>query len=562
MGVVYAGNDPLLKRKVAIKTVLPPNQSAELSWDVLVQRLAREAQAAAVLNHPNIIAVYDVVPVDKMFCVVMEFVNGKSVSDLAPLGLIASSEFAVRIVREAAAALDHAHSRGVIHRDVKPSNIIVNEAGVAKLADFGIAKMLGSATDLTQNVALGTVEYMSPEQVNMKQVDGRADQYSLGVMAYGLLTGSRIYDADTVGAWLANLMTQPVPAATSRNATLPAAVDAVFARVLAKTPGERYESCTAFANDLAQVLLGMSATQAFPQLRPSSGEVRPPLPPPLAVGSGGAAGANTVVMPATVRKKSPWVWIAGAVAALVLAGGGTWMMLNRSLPEALKMTSGDMVLVQKGDALLGQNPHPVYLPAFYIDKTEVSNKSYLEFCRATGRVPPVGLVEQDPSLPVVNVTYDDATSFAKWAGKRLPTGLEWERAARGTRGLVYPWGNELRYDLMNLPEPPNTSTAGLKPADSLPNGASPVGAVNMLGNVWEWTATPVAPDALRAEDLTHLVPGISPPLSIHEAYYQIRGGSYTSPIPRPQVPDLIWDSSPMPARVGQPALGFRCAKDP
>jgi formylglycine-generating enzyme required for sulfatase activity len=201
------------------------------------------------------------------------------------------------------------------------------------------------------------------------------------------------------------------------------------------------------------------------------------------------------------------------------------------------------------------------LPAgsFYIDRTEVTNRAYAEFCRATGRAEP----PEAPDLPVVNVSFEDAQAFARWAGKRLPTAAEWEQAARGLNGLVFPWGNDFRPGLANIPQSAaEARTASLSPAESNLPGASPCGALNMVGNVWEWVNTPAAPPqggefAAYREMFRDLTPALSPA----EPYYQVRGGSYRFYIPLEQAPALVHDSSPVPARARKPDIGFRCAKD-
>jgi eukaryotic-like serine/threonine-protein kinase len=175
MGVVYLGFDPLLKRRVAVKTVRSSSMvSGEQPWDVLVHCLQREARATAGLNHPNIVGVYDVVPDGEAISIVMEFVDGKSLAETVPDGSRFSPKSTVEILRCCAAALDHAHARGVIHRDVKPGNIMIDAVGAAKVTDFGIAKLAGdSSTYLTRGYVLGTLEYMSPEQMDARPVNGR-----------------------------------------------------------------------------------------------------------------------------------------------------------------------------------------------------------------------------------------------------------------------------------------------------------------------------------------------------------------------------------------------------
>jgi formylglycine-generating enzyme required for sulfatase activity len=201
----------------------------------------------------------------------------------------------------------------------------------------------------------------------------------------------------------------------------------------------------------------------------------------------------------------------------------------------------------------------VLVEVFYIDKTEVTNRAYAGFCRATGRPLPEGPAE----LPAVNVSFDDAQAFAQWAGKRLPTAGEWERAARGPKGLAFPWGNQLRDGVANIPSTPDAArSATLAPAGSHPEGASPFGALDMVGNVWEWVNTPASPppgDEFAA--YRSMFTDLSPPLTPSEPFYQVRGGSYRFYVPPENAAALVYDSSPVPARARKPDIGFRCAMD-
>lgn len=148
----------------------------------------------------------------------MEFVEGKSVDEIVPANSTASPEFTLRLIKDCASRLDHAHSRGIFHHDVKPGNIMLDDAaGSAKIADFGIAKLLTSSTDLTGGYAVGTLYYMSPEQMEARSVDGRSDQYSLAVVAYRLLTSRLTFDADTIATWCRSLATEPPVPASTRN---------------------------------------------------------------------------------------------------------------------------------------------------------------------------------------------------------------------------------------------------------------------------------------------------------------------------------------------------------
>jgi serine/threonine-protein kinase len=340
MGIVYAAFDPVLKRRVAIKTVLPDRDSSSQSWDVLVKRLAREAQSTAELSHPNIVGVYDVVEADGMFCVVMEFIDGKSLSQAFPAGSPVSAEFVMRMLWECAGALDHAHAHGLVHRDIKLANIMLDKSGVAKITDFGIAKHLNATSELTHGFAIGTLEYMSPEQLNAQPVDGRTDQYALAVVAYRLLTGFRTFDADSVGAWCHMLVNQAPTPPTLRNPALPAAVNAVLGRALAKNPQDRYESCSRFVEELGRALAAYSPT--------AESTMRMPIPP------------------AEAGRGRGWrMWAALAVLAAVV-GAGSYTIYTlvrrraevRLMPEAAQKAAEPTQAVAKEEKAAVPSPAP------------------------------------------------------------------------------------------------------------------------------------------------------------------------------------------------------------
>jgi serine/threonine-protein kinase len=246
MGAVLLGYDPTLQRQVAIKQVRPDGGTdAELhTW--LEKRLFREAQAAARLRHPGIVAVHDLLEEAGTGYIIMEYVAGRPLSAMLTPGQPADPDFALRVLQQTAAALDHAHGAGVVHCDIKPANIMIDETGTARITDFGIAKVAGSATQTTASITPGTLDYMAPERVCCQAVDGRADQYALAVVAYQLFTGARIYSADTVRSLVLQIAaTMPQPASRT-NPSLPAAVDSVLTRGLAKTPEGRYATCGEF----------------------------------------------------------------------------------------------------------------------------------------------------------------------------------------------------------------------------------------------------------------------------------------------------------------------------
>ena len=217
-----------------------------------------------------------------------------------------------------------------------------------------------------------------------------------------------------------------------------------------------------------------------------------------------------------------------------------------------------MVLINGGPALLGPDRHRVVANAFYIDKLEVSNAAYADFCHATGR--PLPEDAESPRLPVVNVPFPDAEAFAHWAGKRLPRAEEWEKAARGADGLRFPWGDLLDLSRVNLGGP--NAAARRAEVDSYPQGASPYGVLNLLGNVWEWVDERERPDESTLKQLANQdwARKLKPPPRLDETYVQIRGGSYLANRPE-DLAALVYGSALLPSRVRRPDVGFRCVKD-
>ena len=333
MGIVYLAFDSVLKRQVAIKCIRPPRAEQWLSSEQSSQRLLREAQAAGSLQHPNIVAVYDIVPNGDYPAIVMEYLDGRALSHFIEPGQPWPSQHAISVLKQCASALDHAHSRNVVHRDIKPSNIMVDAAGVIRITDFGIAKQLSATTDLTQGAALGTLEYMSPEQLNGTVVDGRSDQYSLAVMAYQLLTGCKIFDAQTIGAWCAMVLGQAPLAPSKRFQGLPPEVDRVFSRALAKGPAERYSSCGEFASDLERVLTLRNVRNAHEVPTPTASAEPKPIAAPSATSV--MSGIPLTALPAEHIRNTAEAWphrsikfVALAVTGCIALAAGSFLITH------------------------------------------------------------------------------------------------------------------------------------------------------------------------------------------------------------------------------------------
>jgi serine/threonine-protein kinase len=256
MGVVYRARDPRWRRPVALKTLAPNPAFSPAQAVAFENRFFAEGRIAAGLSHPGIVRVYESGrdPHTRTLFLALEYVEGRTLQDLltaAPLPW----RRALSIAAQVAEALGHAHARGVVHRDVKPANVLLLPSGEIKLTDFGLARLEGvpHATTLTGKL-FGTPLYMSPEQAMGEPVDGRSDLFSLGAILYGLLTGRRAFGADAIPAILRRVVhEEPIPPCRLVP-DLPARLDGLLARLLAKRPSDRYPSGHALSADIASLL--------------------------------------------------------------------------------------------------------------------------------------------------------------------------------------------------------------------------------------------------------------------------------------------------------------------
>ena len=341
MSTVYLAQQRSLERKVAIK-VMRRVFTADVDAAQIEKRFLLEGRMLAKLPHRNIVAVYDIVSNDDIAYIAMEYLGGGVLSDRMRTGL--SLADAIAVIVQIASALEFAHSRGVVHRDLKPANIMFRDTGAPVLTDFGIARSQdGSAMRLTQTgMLVGTPTYMSPEQINGVAVDGRADQYSLGILFYELLTGAPPFRADTSIAVLMAHLSQPLP-------PLPPefhAFEDVIARMLSKNRDERYPNLNEFNEDLKSRLFNsdtlMMRLQVDPS-QPSSEQLRAlgfSTSTPSAGGMRDIASLRTptpvprsrVAQPSqqAAGKRAPWLIAAGVAAALLLGIGGWYVSHWRS----------------------------------------------------------------------------------------------------------------------------------------------------------------------------------------------------------------------------------------
>ena len=545
MSHVYRARDTLIGRTVAVKILTDAGcQDSEVK-----ERFLAEARMAGSLTHDNVLGIYDFGEDDQHRpFMVMEFLRGEDLRHAMRNGHTGALRDQLQIAAQVARALAYVHTQKIVHRDLKPENIHINTAGVVKLIDFGIAKTEGLQMTRAGYV-LGTPYYMAPEQVRGENITDQVDVYAFGVLLFELLTGRKPVEAEAVERIFYSILNEPLKMEPLYEAGVPLSVCQLIARCTAKNPAERPQGFAAVTAELDRAIAELAA-------------------PTVALPSATAAATATATSVEPPASPSRPAWLVPAILVLLVAIAAGLYFATRpgakpspghtdaptSLPGTIAAKGGDMVLVEAGGFLAGEKKEPDTLPAFYIDKTEVSNAAYAQFCAGTGHALPKDFAAGHPDYPVVNVLILDARAFAHWAGKRLPKGREWEKAARGTDGRVYPWGNT-----------PDTARANvgsgrLLPVADLPNGASPYGALNMSGNVWELVDQVSPPGNGAFAEFSRLFKqlNLGPPTR-EEPWYMVRGQSFFAA--EKLDPAGLWDNSTVPERGAAENIGFRCLKD-
>src|SRR5881628_2702169 len=458
MATVYLAADVKLGRRVAIK-VLPPTTRSYLGSG----RFQREVLVAAQLSHPNIVPLFEADEADGLLFYVMEYVEGHSLKErLAREGPLSLDE-AIRIAAEVGDALHYAHELGIIHRDVKPGNILLSH-GHAMVTDFGIAKLVaevGGAADRSSltgaGITVGTAEYMSPEQASGdKRIDARSDVYGLAAVLYEMLTGEPPFTGPSVQTIVARVLNDAPRSVRTIRPNLGPHIERVLGAGLAKLPADRPPTARAFVELLT---------------RPRGRLRAPPL-------------------------RYAWLTLGSVAVAAVV-----WVVLRPRQPPR----PAGMALVPAGRYPVGgapwREPTNVQLDSYYLDSTEVTVAAYQRYLDATHGTPP--WPRKPPERwPATGVFWAEAAGYCAWRdrGGRLPSENEWEVAARGPDGLRYPWGDNWARGLANT----DSLRDGFAPVGEDSLGRSWVGAADLVGNAWEWTATaaPGPKDAPR-----HLIKG-------------------------------------------------------
>jgi formylglycine-generating enzyme required for sulfatase activity/tRNA A-37 threonylcarbamoyl transferase component Bud32 len=520
--VVFLVRDRSLKRDLAVKVLSPDLITSKTTLD----RFQREAETIAQLAHPNIVPLHFIGQENDLLYLAMQCVSGGSIADrLEREGALPVADV-VRIVTEVASALAHAHKRGVIHRDIKPPNVLVDaESGRCLVTDFGIARSTGAANLTATGVMLGTPAYLSPEQVTGEPLDQRVDIYALGVMAYELLAGCVPFTAPTPTAAMMKRLGGPPDSVTMVRPDVPAHIARAITACLAPDPAERLQT----ADDVIRAFGGEPVFAAV-----------------LAPRAGNPVRARVAL---------------GTVLALVALGAAAYGVSRRSIGPSASVVApadSDMVVIPAGDYPIGDDAgpsnarprHVVRLSQFRIGRTEESVGDYANFVKATGAPSPWSAsgAAPDPRLPVTRVPFSDAENFCAWKyrnGGRLPTEIEWEAAARGAEGHPYPSGTVQDAGAANTATAHRNAAA---PVGSFPRSATRNGLQDMSGNVWEWTSS-----ALTG------YPGGEPMADSLKAYRVIRGGAFDS---SDSVATGWWRgyARSNAGAASLPNTGFRCAR--
>ncbi len=254
MGIVYLGKDPKISRVVAIKTMALSQEFEEDELDEVKERFFREAETAGRLSHPYIVTIYDAGEEHDLAYIAMEFLKGHDLARYSKPGKLLKAKKVLSIVQRAAEGLAYAHQLNVVHRDVKPANIMYEpESDSLKITDFGIARITDSSKTKT-GMVLGTPSYMSPEQLAGKKIDGRSDLFSLGVMLYQLLSGSLPFKADSMASLMFKITNEDAPDIRTVRSDIPVQLSSIINRAMAKNVAQRYQTGTELANDLKRFL--------------------------------------------------------------------------------------------------------------------------------------------------------------------------------------------------------------------------------------------------------------------------------------------------------------------
>lgn len=421
MGEVFKAYDTKLQEIVAIKSITGKYAKRKEIIDIFLN----EAKTSLKITHKNVIRVRDILHFENNYYLVMQFIDGYDLKAWMKRNNKIESRDAKKmfnLIKPIFEALSHAHNY-TIHRDIKPANIMLDYSGDIYLMDFGIATVTKGSkiTDVIKDgkMVVGTKAYMPPEQLQgSKDIDKRVDIFAMGVVFYELLTGQKP-NRDKIS----------LP--SHFNETVSPELDSLVLKILALNPKDRYNTCMDVVKDIESVFEGKKLSSDI-GLISKVGEIN-------------KENFTTVSKGKFYR------------------GSGIESTIQVEKPRKR-----------------------VYLDEYHISIYPVTNIEYKEFLKANKQIKaPISfdnICKREPNHPVTNVSWDEAMLYCKWIGAKLPTEAQWEKASKGTKSRIYPWGNEFNQNCCNI----ENSIARTIPVDSFKNGISQYGCYQMSGNIWEW----------------------------------------------------------------------------
>ncbi len=541
MSHVYKARDTLINRAVVVKLLTDSGMHDEDTK----KRFLREAQMAGSISHENIVRVYDFGEHDGRPFMVMEYLEGNDLRAAIQQGQLPGTPEKLKVMLQLARAMQHIQQLGIVHRDLKPDNVFLGKNGAVKLMDFGIAKTKDLSITRT-GYTLGTPYYMAPEQVTSKDVNEKADIYAFGIVMYELFTGTKPFKAENVHEVFFKILNEALDPAPLIELKVPTRVVELVKKATAKEQAQRPPDFGVIVQELEAVLrtLETADEKTLTKLAEPKFEVTKP----MWLGAAAAAGVLALLLIWNLAPKGE-----EAAKAPEPKKGPVAVELAASLSTA----TGPMVLVPAGEFIYGESNEKRTLKAFYIDRYEVTNELYKKFAAERNWPLPDGFSDDaaHAKLPVVNVSFDDAREFAQWAGKRLPYGVEWEKAARGPQGRTYPWGFDHLPDFAVAAD--NHAMKGIaepREVGTWSESTSKYEAMDLAGNVFEWVDERIkpSPGALKL-----MAPLMKPPPTDSELWVQIRGGSFA----RPLLKNASVEFAGAPARFKYSDIGFRCVVD-
>jgi len=605
MATVYKAYEPGLDRYVALK-VLPPSF---LHDETFAERFQREAKVIAKLEHPNIIPIHAHGIDDGVPWMAMRLIPGGTVHSLMAAGPLDKTQ-GVEILRGVANALDYAHEQGIVHRDIKPQNILLDAARHVYLADFGVARLMEGSTFVTREGAMtGTPQYMSPEQAEAKPVDRLCDIYAMGVVAYEMFMGRVPFQADTPMAVLMKHVFEPIPLPAQD--IVPEPLSRAVLRALAKRKEDRWPTAGAFARAMEEALgihttgrmAAVSAAGPPAADKPSAAPPRrwldrswlglaavvgvagfswyayhrgwtagprgtPPAVAPVATSPVATATVVVTPEPSAAASASPAARELAAVPPRTAKPGAVWTNPRDGLeytwvPPADRFKMGCI----PGDRECYPDEKPRHDVALrrgrWLGRTEVTAAAFRRFAEATSASMPsapgfnAGWGAADH--PIVNVNWAEAAAYCRWAGGHLPSEAEWEHAARGGKaGFKYPWGAKEPQcrpgarvsNGARFDDRGDCRESATQPVASYgPNG---YGLFDVAGNAFEWCADWYGPRYYAAS------PKADPPGPGTGTERVLRGGSLNS---RTRGLRVSLRNHMIPG-TRSVFVGFRCALDP